>query len=282
MLWEIFFQLTLCAMARSVPLVVDRALRLLEAIISDRGASSISSIAARLHMPSATAYRLSGALVERGYIVRVGAGRYYPGSVILAAGALRDARATLRCTAKPWLDWLARKVQAAAHLGVFEGGMVSYLVKSGSSRSARFTREGTQLDAYCSALGKVLLAHLPASERNAYLAGGPFPKLTSQTITDPRELGIQLRRVRKQSYAIDDREFAEEVVCIAVPVRDRNSRVYAALSITTSPEELRGSRAAAALRLLRRAASDIARCMDDQGRALRESGAKRAGGGRAR
>jgi DNA-binding IclR family transcriptional regulator len=166
-------------------------------------------------------------------------------------------------------------MRAAAHLGVFEGGMVSYLVKSGSSRSARFTREGTQLDAYCSALGKVLVAHLPAFERNAYLSGGPFPKLTNQTITDPRELGVQLRQVRRQSYAIDDREFAEEVMCIAVPVRDRNSRVYAALSITASPEELRGSRAAAALRLLRRAASDIERCMNDQRRALRKSADRR-------
>src|SRR5262249_33213670 len=245
-------RLTLHPMARSVPLVVHRALRLLEAIISDRGESSISSIAGRLHLPTATAYRLSGALVERGYIVRVGAGRYYPGSVILTAAAERDALATLRCVAKPCLDWLARRAQAAAHLGVFEGGMVSYLVKSGSSRSARFTREGTQLDAYCFALGKMLLAHLPASERNGYLAGGPCPKLTNQTITDPKELSVHLRQVRKQSYAIDDREFAEEVMCIAVPVRDRNSRVYAALSVTTSPEELRGSRTAAALRLLRR------------------------------
>jgi len=251
-------------MARSVPLVVDRALRLLEAIISDRGSSSISSIAARMQMPSATAYRLSGALVERGYIVRVGAGRYFPGSVILAAGAERDPRATLKCAAKPCLDWLARRVRAAAHLGVFEGGMVSYLVKSGSSRSARFTREGTQLDAYCSALGKVLLAHLPASERNAYLAGGPFPKLTNQTITNPKELSVHLRQVRRKSYAIDDREFAEEVMCIAVPVRDRNSRVYAALSITTSPDELRGPRVSAALRLLGRAARDIEGSMNRQ------------------
>jgi DNA-binding IclR family transcriptional regulator len=158
-------------------------------------------------------------------------------------------------------------VQAAAHLGVFEGGMVSYLAKSGSSRIARFTREGTQLDAYCSALGKVLLAHLPASERNAYLSGGPFPKLTNQTITDPEELSVHLRQVRRQSYAIDDREFAEEVMCIAVPVRDPNSRVYAALSITTSPAQLRGSRIAAALRLLGRAARDIERSMNRQPRA---------------
>jgi len=254
-------------MARSVPFAVDRALRLLEAIISDRGSSSISSIAARLQMPSATAYRLSGALVERGYIVRVGAGRYYPGAVILAAGAERDPRDTLRCVAKPCLDWLARRVQAAAHLGVFEGGMVSYLAKSGSSRIARFTREGTQLDAYCSALGKVLLAHLPPSERNAYLTGGPFPKLTNQTITDPQELSVHLRQVRRQSYAIDDREFAEEVMCLAVPVRDPNSRVYAALSITTSPAQLRGSRVSAALKLLGRAARDIERSMNRQPRA---------------
>ena len=126
-----------------------------------------------------------------------------------------------------------------------------------AGRSAGFTREGTQLDAYCSALGKVLLAYLPAADRDAYLAGGPFPKLTSRTIQDAKALASHLRKVRRQSYAVDDGEFAEELKCIAVPVRNPGRRVCAALSITTTPGKLRGTRAAQVLDVLRRAAADI-------------------------
>ena len=254
-------------MGSPVPVVLDRALRILEAIISVRGGSSISTIAARLRVPAATAYRLCGALVARGYLVRVGAGRYYPGPAILTAGAERDARSMLTLAAEPCLEWVARRAQAAAHLGVFEDGMVSYLLKSASGRNSPFTRAGTQLDAYCSALGKVLLAHMPAHERDTYLSGGPFPRLTSQTIVDPKELAGQLRRVRRQSYAVDDREFADEIKCIAVPIRDRTSRVCAALSITAPPERLQGSRIAVALRLLRRGAAEIEARMQGRPRA---------------
>jgi IclR family transcriptional regulator, acetate operon repressor len=237
--------------------VLDRALRLLEAIVSDRGRTSLSGIAARVRIPAATAYRLAGALVARRYLARLAGGRYHAGSVMLSLGTGQNARTVLRAASEPTLDWLARRFKSVAHVGVFESGMVSYVCKSGVGRSARFTREGTQLDAYCSALGKVLLAHLRRSEREAYLAGGPFPKLTCRTISDPQDLSAHLREVRKQGYALDDREFAEELRCIAVPVRNGKSRVCAALSITTSPERLRAARTRFALALLRRAARDI-------------------------
>lgn len=242
--------------AKSIPLVVDRTLRLLEAVIADRGASSITDVAAQVRVPKATAYRLCAALVERGYIVRICGGRYYPGSTLLAAISDDDERLRLVRAAKPCLDWVAHRLGAFSHLGVFEGGMVSYLLKSGSGPSGRFTRAGSQLDAYCSALGKVLLAHLPKAARDSYLADGPFPRLTSHTIVDPKELSVHLQDVRKQSYAVDDREFADELKCLAVPIRDRTSNVCAALSVTTRPESLDGARLSQALRILRRAARD--------------------------
>jgi IclR family transcriptional regulator, acetate operon repressor len=240
--------------------VLDRALRLLSAIIVNDTACALGPLAVRLGIPTATAYRLTGTLIEYGYVVRVGAGKYFPGPIIVSAAAGRDARAILRRNAKPWLDWVASKSHGITHLGVFERGMVSYLLKSGSGPSARYTRKDTQLDAYCSGLGKMLLAHLPPSERTEYLAGGPFPKLTNQTICDPQELAQQLRLIQRRGYAVDDREFADDLKCIAVPVRDEAGLVSAALSIATSPGRLRGKRLATSLGLLRHAADKIEAC----------------------
>jgi len=256
MAWENLCNYT-CGMTGAVPAVLDRALRLLQEIISDGGELPLSRIAERVGIPSATAYRLAGALVARGYLARLAGGRYHCGAVILSAAADRNLPTVLLRASGPSVDWLAGRFQAVAHVGVFEGGMVSYVCKSGAGRSARFTREGTQLDAYCSALGKVLLAHLPRSDREAYLASGPFPKLTGHTISDPLELSVHLQEVRKRGYAVDDREFSEEIKCVAVPLRDGRSRVCAALSITTSPERLRAAATSAALGLLRRAAAEI-------------------------
>jgi IclR family acetate operon transcriptional repressor len=244
-------------MTNPTPAVLDRALRLLGAIIADDTASALGPLATRLGIPTATAYRLAGALIEHGYVVRVRPGIYFSGPVIVAAGFERDPVAILRRNVKPWLDWVASKSREVTHLGVFDDGMVSYLLKTGSSRSARYTRKDTQLDAYCTGLGKVLLAYMPLSERTAYLAGGPFPKLTNKTISDPSDLMRQLRQVRKQAYAVDDCEFADDLKCVAVPVRDGAGVVSAALSISTSPDRLRGKGFVKALSLLRHASKQI-------------------------
>jgi DNA-binding IclR family transcriptional regulator len=76
----------------------------------------------------------------------------------------------------------------------------------------------------------VLLAALPAREREAYVASGPFPALTARTITDPAALRAELEKVREQGYAVDDEEIAAGLHCIAVPVRAPDGRVLAAIS----------------------------------------------------
>ena len=76
------------------------------------------------------------------------------------------------------MEDLAKRTGLTVHLGVFEGDMVTYLVKAAGVTDV-LTQEGMQLEAYCSGIGKVLLAFLPLDEREQYLAGGPFVRLTA-------------------------------------------------------------------------------------------------------
>jgi DNA-binding IclR family transcriptional regulator len=110
--------------------------------------------------------------------------------------------------------------------------MVTYRLKTGRGAKNLFTRTGLQLEAYCSGIGKVLLAHLPAAERRAYLAAGPFVALTPNTITDPAVLASTLDEVRAQGFASDDGEIVEDLVCLAVPIRAPDGRVPAAISVS--------------------------------------------------
>ena len=81
--------------------------------------------------------------------------------------------------------------------------MVTYRIKTGQGAGNLFTRVGMQLEAYCSGIGKMLLAHLPEEQQRAYLAGGPFPALTAKTITQPEALAQELERIRAQGFALD-------------------------------------------------------------------------------
>jgi DNA-binding IclR family transcriptional regulator len=111
--------------------------------------------------------------------------------------------------------------------------MVTYLLKSGATKANLFTREGTQLEAYCTAIGKVLLASLPDPAREEYLRSGPFIRMTSNTVTDLQKLEATLAQIAAQGYATDNAEMDANLRCIAVPIRNGEDTVIAALSIST-------------------------------------------------
>lgn len=246
---------------RASPVVLKRALQLLDAIVKDCGQSSISSIGARIGLSPATGYRLAGALVEHGIIVSCDRGRYCPGNVILSAAVDIDRKTTLTRVSKACLPQVARKLDAVAHVAVLEDGMVSYLSKVGATHCARFTVEGTQLDPHCTGLGKLLLAHLPPTERNVFLAEGPFPKLTDRTFSEPADLASHFEEIRRRGYSIDDREFHDDLQCVAVPIRDRDGTVWAAISASGRAGSIIGARTGATLEVLRHAAATIETCM---------------------
>ncbi len=237
---------------------VERAVRLLGAIIADAGESSLATIAATLCLPPATAYRLAATLVGEGMLLPVGRGRHLPGPALVQLSAKLSQRPALAALGRPVVRDLARASGCTAHLGVLEHDMVTYLVKAERAAAHVFTQEGKQLEAYCSGIGKILLAYLPASQLADYLAGGPFIALTDKTITDPQALAREIAGVRGNRFARDDEEIAPGLHCLAVGVFDPQGRAIAALSISRPkphPDE------ALALEVLNNAARRLERAM---------------------
>jgi DNA-binding IclR family transcriptional regulator len=117
--------------------------------------------------------------------------------------------------------------------------MVSYAAKFGEPvRVPVPSRVGAQQEAYCSALGKVLLAGMPAQELEDFLYDGDFVALTPQTITTVASLRSELAAVRHRGYAVDNREVFQTIACVGAPIRDPLGNTIAAISFADAASNL--------------------------------------------
>ncbi|WP_189338619.1 IclR family transcriptional regulator [Sphingobium sp. SCG-1] len=210
-----------------------KGLDLFRLIADDGGQSRISELARYLAIPRTTLHRLLGELARQGMITRVGHGRYSLGITLAELEATGQFNEHLISIARSPLQRLADAHGGSAHLGVLQNAMVTYLVKTSHvMEGPDFTKEGRQLEAYCSGIGKVLLANRPADYIEAYLADGPFVPFTQHTITSPNDLEKCLVAVRHQGWASDDEEAADHLHCLAVPLGRPGRKPVAAISFS--------------------------------------------------
>jgi len=221
---------------------MDRLLDVIEVVQAHPGLG-VGEIAEHCGVPFSTAYRLMRTLSARGWVVPAQRGRYLLGPRALSMGEALPFGDLLQAVARPELARLALRCKGHAHLGILENDMVTYLVKQSHGRGGLHSREGQQLEAYCSALGKILLARLDGEDLDRYLAGGGFVPLTRATITDPAALAEHLQGVREQGWAADMGEVAADLFCVAVAVPIIDSSLPAAISVssrTLGPERVMG------------------------------------------
>ena len=250
---------------------LDKAFTLLTAIAARPGAP-LAELAARAGLPLSTAYRLIASLESLGLVLREKKGRYLVGPAILDLARGADLKQMMARASRPGLRKLARRFRRTAHMAVFEDDMVTYVTKESGHPDRILTIEGSQLEAYCTGLGKVLLAHLPEPERERYLAEGPFIPLTATTITDPTDLRDELRRIGRRGYAIDNGESSDDLTCVAVPVADGAGRVFAALSISGQAADFTPAAMEEARHALAACARDIGHRLYPAGRVLAAAG----------
>lgn len=236
---------------------LSRSLTMLEAIFEDRDERSIASIARRIGMPVATAHRQVTTLVAEGYLIRPAGGPIGPGPRLLRLLDRIDDKQAMVSAAAPILNRLAVETGLIAQLGTLENDMVTYRIKTGRGAAGFFTKVGMQLEAYCSGIGKVLLAGLPEQDREAYLASGPFPALTKSTITQAQPLREELERAARQGFARDDEEVVEGLACVAVPIRKPDASISAAISLSRAIPGRKDWTEAALLEKLNSAAEEI-------------------------
>jgi DNA-binding IclR family transcriptional regulator len=237
---------------------IVKAFALLKSFSSADEWLTTAELSRRANLPGASGYRLVQTLEKVGAVVRGARGRYRPGMLLVSLSQAVEVGAVLRDASDAILRDLSDRLELTVHMGVLEDGMVTYVAKHGRpSHFAAPTQVGAQLEAYCSGLGKVLLAGLPDAALERFLGDGAFVALTPFTITNKRALRAELARVRLQNYAVDQREILPEMHCIAVPIRNAEGATVAAISVSDRAERLEPHRRAKVLAELTSAARRI-------------------------
>jgi DNA-binding IclR family transcriptional regulator len=213
---------------------VAKALDILEVICKSDGPLDLHEISRFLDLPSPTAYRLLQTLLEYGFVRQEKTTRKYSsGLKIFELSQSIIARMQFADVAREPLRKLASTTQETVHLAVLDHYEVIYLRKYESAPpTTLYSRIGRRAPAYCTGVGKVLLAYLPESDLSAFLQTVKLERLTENTITDKVALEAELVKIRQQGYAIDNMEHEDGVYCIACPIRGHTGEVIAATSVT--------------------------------------------------
>ena len=95
---------------------------------------------------------------------------------------------------------------------------------------------GSRLPAYCTSMGRVLLAALPAETAAERLSESQIDKLTPHSITNLKTLSEEVAKVRERGYSVIDQELELGLRSIAVPVYDAGGRVVAAMNVGVQVE----------------------------------------------
>lgn len=194
---------------------------------------SVAEIAKRTEISPATVHRFLLTLEEVGAVARNKDGNYQLGMLIADLGGRILQSHVLTNIVQPYIDPLVEKFSETVHVAVLTSNLVTYIGKGESTRSLKIaTYIGKQLPAYCSGVGKVLLSGLSEELLEEYLQKINFRQLTPKTITTAETLRLEIKKIKRQGYGIDDEEAEEGLRCIAVPIYDFSKRIMASVSIS--------------------------------------------------
>ena len=241
---------------------VDRALDILLLLQTEGREMGVTQIGTALGMYKSTVYRTLATLEKKNFVRQnPDNGKYWLGVRLYSLGMLVRERYPLKKLAGPLARELADRFQEAVHLAVIDdaGNLPQHIIieKIESPQVLGYSpMVGSSSPSHCSAMGKCLLAHVPA-ERLAAWNGCELPLRTPNTISDWDRLKLELDRIRQQGYALDDEEMELGLTCVAAPIFERDGHVTAALSLSGPTSRIRAGRFEEIVNQVRRTAAAI-------------------------
>ncbi|OLE26643.1 MAG: IclR family transcriptional regulator [Actinobacteria bacterium 13_1_20CM_3_71_11] len=211
---------------------LERGLAVIRAFDRMHPELTLSEVATATGVTRAAARRFLLTLVDLGYVRSDG--RFFSLSPrVLELGYAYLSSLSLPEVAEPHLEDLVAEVNESSSVSVLDDGDVVYVARVPTSRIMTVAISvGTRFPAYCTSMGRVLLAGLPDEELDKYLGAVSLERLTPRTVGTVSALRNELMRVRAQGWAIVDQELEEGLRAVAAPIRDRTGRAVAAINIS--------------------------------------------------
>ncbi len=215
---------------------LERGLAILSCFDPKRPVMGIADIADELDMSRSTTHRYVITLLALGYLEQGASRKYRLGRRVTDLGMSALSSTGLREHSHPYLQELRERTGCTANLSVLDGEDIVYIDRARSFRRGQSEIDlglhpGSRLPAYCTSMGKVLLAHLPEDEQRDLIAEMRLTKRGPNTITSKKALRDELAEVADASFAVNDQELAPELYSISAPVLGETGDVLAALNM---------------------------------------------------
>jgi len=242
--------------------VIDRALDVIELLSDSQNPMTLTELSNASGLSKSTLHRLLSVLTERQYIEKRADGTYTIGYKMIEAVSNHINGLELLTEAKPFLTEVSRELGLNTHLGILDEGQVVYIEKSDNqSDIQKYTSVGCHSPAYCSSIGKCLMACLSGDELDELLYRVKFVQYTQNTITDQKEFRRMLRVIRKQGWAMDNEEYQKGHRCVGAPIFDYRGTAIAAFSVSASDYMLRDEDLEKVIGKVKKTAAEISRRM---------------------
>ena len=237
-----------------------RGLAVIRAFAQQRTRLTTAQLSLRTGIPRAAVRRALYTLCALGYAGSEDGRTFFLHPQILALGYAYLSSTPLATSAQPLLDQVSRTVHESCSMSVLDGDDILYVARASTSRRIMSIDLGlgSRLPAYCTSMGRVLLANLAPADLAAYLRRAKFLPLTPRTERSKEGLAAILQTVRVRGYAVVDQELEIGLRSIAVPVFASGGRVAAALNVGTQAARVTiGEMEKRFLPVLRAAARDL-------------------------
>lgn len=208
-----------------------KGLAVIETFTADCPRQSIAQVSTASGLDRATARRCLLTLAHHGYADYDG--KYFTLTPrVLRLGTACLATMPLPQIVQPFLDRLSEEIGQSSSASMLDGSEIVYVARAAQRRLMAISlMPGSRLPAYCTSMGRVLLAALPEDEARARLGNGPLPARTPLTRTALADILAELALVRSQGFALIDQEVEMGLRSVAVPLLNARGRVVAALNV---------------------------------------------------
>ncbi|UDL87631.1 helix-turn-helix domain-containing protein [Mesorhizobium sp. PAMC28654] len=212
---------------------LERGLAVMEILARHPSGMTLTEMADEAGLTRAGARRFLLTLVATGYATQ--AGRVFSLSPrLLTVARTWLGGASLWTFAAPIMRVVAAQLNEACSAAILSGQDVVYVARIPGRRILSVSLDvGTRLPAYCTSMGRILLAGLTSAELNTFLDQAAIERRTPKTITDIRLLAEAIGKAKTDGFAIVDEELELGLRSIAVPIRDRAERTVAAINVST-------------------------------------------------
>ncbi len=226
-------------MSKPSPYTVEallRGLKVLSLFNRERSALTLTEIVEASGLNKSTAFRVVATLESAGYLDRhLDTRRYQPGLKVLQLGFTAISSLEFRQVARPYLVKLSEETGETVSLSILDGIEVVYVDRVRNRQIVGVVLGiGSRIPAHCASMGKVMLAHLKASELESRLNRAQLTPCTEFSKISRKQLDAELASVRAQGFATNNEELEIGLRAIAAPIWDHNGQVAAAINAAGS------------------------------------------------